>query len=153
MLFGDSAFSELPFATDTVGTRAEIVVGANPLTMSIGVFAISATTIIADMTATPMTLSSAFASIQTNVNLTATATPMVMISTLATASGAANINIGTNILTLRTEDATATGGAIASPGATALTLTTTEAGVIVWNPIDPNTNSVWKEIKPYGGTP
>ena len=153
MLFGDSAFSELPFATDTVGTRAEIVVGANPLTMSIGVFAIQASSLIADMTATPMTLSSAFASIITNANISATATPMVMISTLATASGAANINIGTNILTLRTEDATSSGGAIASPGATALTLTTTEAGVIVWNPIDPNTNSVWKEIKPYGGTP
>ena len=29
MLFGDSAFSELPFATDTVGTRAEIVVDFN----------------------------------------------------------------------------------------------------------------------------
>jgi len=56
-------------------------------------------------------------------------------------------------LTLRTEDATSSGGAIASPGSTALTLTTTEAGVIVWNPINPNTNSVWKEIKPYGGTP
>ena len=153
MLFGDSAFSELPFATDTVGTRAEIAVGANPLTMSIGVFAISATTIIADITATPMTLSSTLASVITNVNLTATATPMVMTSTLATASGAANINIGTNILTLATTDGTATGGAIASPGSTALTLTTTEAGVIVWNPINPNTNSVWKEIKPYGGTP
>lgn len=153
MLFGDSTFSELPFATDTVGTRAEIAVGANPLTMSIGVFSISATNIIADLNPTPMTLSSAFASIITNVNVTATATPMVMISTLATASGAANINIGTNILTLRTQDATATGGAIASPGSTALTLTTTEAGVIVWNPINPNTNSVWKEIKPYGGTP
>ena len=153
MLFGDSAFSELPFATDTVGTRAEIVVGANPLTMSIGVFAIQASSLIADMTATPMTLSSALASVITNANISATATPLVMTTTLATASGAANINIGTNILTLRTEDATSSGGAIASPGATALTLTTTEAGVIVWNPIDPNTNSVWKEIKPYGGTP
>ena len=153
MLFGDSAFSELPFATDTVGTRAEIVVGANPLTMSIGVFAIQASSLIADMTATPMTLSSALASVITNANISATATPMVMTSTLATASGAANINIATNILTLATTDGTATGGAIASPGATALTLTTTEAGVLVWNPIDPNTNSVWKEIKPYGGTP
>ena len=69
MLFGDSAFSELPFATDSVGTRAEIVVGANALTMAIGVFAISASTIIEDATATPMTLSSAFASIITNVNI------------------------------------------------------------------------------------
>ena len=153
MLFGDSAFSELPFATDSVGTRAEIAVGANTLTMSIGVFAVSATTIIADMTATPMTLSTALANVITSANISATATPMVMTSTLATASGAANINIATNILTLRTEDATATGGAIASPGSTALTLTTTEAGIIVWNPINPNTNSVWKEIKPYGGTP
>ena len=68
MLFGDSTFSELPFATDTVGTRAEIAVGANPLTMSIGVFSISATNIIADLNPTPMTLSSAFASIITNVN-------------------------------------------------------------------------------------
>ena len=153
MLFGDSAFSELPFATDSVGTRAEIAVGANTLTMAIGVFAIQSSSLIADMTATPMTLASTLASVITNVNLTATATPMVMTSTLATASGAANINIGTNILTLRTQDATATGGAIASPGSTALTLTTTEAGVIVWNPINPNTNSVWKEIKPYGGTP
>jgi hypothetical protein len=153
MLFGDSAFSELPFATDSVGTRAEIAVGANALTMAIGVFAIQSSSLIENINATPMTLSSAFASIITNVNLTATATPMVMTSTLATASGAANINIGTNILTLATTDGTATGGAIASPGSTALTLTTTEAGVIVWNPINPNTNSVWKEIKPYGGTP
>ena len=153
MLFGDSAFSELPFATDTVGTRAEIVVGANALTMSIGVFAISASSLIADMTATPMTLSTTLASVITNANISATATPLVMTTTLATASGAANINIATNILTLATTDGTVTGGAIASPGSTALTLTTTEAGVIVWNPIDPNTNSVWKEIKPYGGTP
>ena len=153
MLFGDSTFSELPFATDTVGTRAEIAVGANALTMAIGVFSISATNIIADLNPTPMTLSSALASVITNSNISATATPLVMTTTLATASGAANINIGTNILTLRTQDATATGGAIASPGSTALTLTTTEAGVIVWNPINPNTNSVWKEIKPYGGTP
>ena len=153
MLFGDSAFSELPFATDSVGTRAEIAVGANALTMAIGVFAIQASSLIENINPTPMTLASTLASVITNVNLTATATPMVMTSTLATASGAANINIGTNILTLRTEDATSSGGAIASPGSTALTLTTTEAGVIVWNPINPNTNSVWKEIKPYGGTP
>jgi len=98
-------------------------------------------------------LSSALASVIANSTISATATPLVMTTTLATASGAANINIGTNILTLRTQDVTATTGAIASPGSTALTLTTTEAGVIVWNPINPNTNSVWKEIKPYGGTP
>ena len=153
MLFGDSAFSELPFATDSVGTRAEIAVGANTLTMAIGVFAIQASSLIADMTATPMTLLTALASVITNSTISATATPMVMTTTLATASGAANINIATNILTLATTDGTVTGGAIASPGSTALTLTTTEAGIIVWNPINPNTNSVWKEIKPYGGTP
>ena len=67
MLFGDSAFSELPFATDSVGTRAEIAVGANALTMAIGVFAIQASTIIEDATATPMTLSSTLASVITNV--------------------------------------------------------------------------------------
>ena len=89
MLFGDSAFSELPFATDSVGTRAEIAVGANTLTMAIGVFAVQASSLIENINPTPMTLASTLASVITNVNLTATATPMVMTSTLATASGAA----------------------------------------------------------------
>ena len=148
MLFGADAFSELPIST-TQGTRAEMVMTATPMTLAIGNVSISAHTIIENAGTNALTL----ASVITNVSIAATATPLTMTSTLATASGAAVINIGNNPLTLSTTDATATGGAIASPGATALSLTTTEAGVIVWNPIIPGPNNVWKEIKPYGGTP
>ena len=152
MLFGADAFSELPIST-TQGTRAEMVMTATPMTLAIGNVSISAHTIIEDAGKNELTLSSTLASVITNVSIAATATPLTMTSTLATASGSAGINMGNNPLTLTTTDATATGGAVASPGATALTLTTTEAGVIVWNPIIPGPTNVWKEIKPYGGTP
>jgi hypothetical protein len=152
MLFGADAFSELPIST-TQGTRAEISVGATPMTLAIGNYSIQTSNIIENVGSNALSLSSTLASVVTNVSIAATATPLVMTSTLATASGSAVINIGNNPLTLSTTDATATGGAVASPGATALTLTTTEAGVIVWNPIIPGPTNVWKEIKPYGGTP
>ena len=152
MLFGADAFSELPIST-TQGTRAEMVMTATPMTLAIGNVSISAHTIIENAGTNALTLASTLATVTTNVTISATATPLVMTTTLATASGSAVVNIGNNALTLGSRSATATGGAIASPGATALSLTTTEAGVIVWNPIIPGPTNVWKEIKPYGGTP
>jgi len=152
MLFGADAFSELPIST-TQGTRAEMVMTATPMTLAIGNFSMEVHTVIENAGANALSLGSTLASVKTNVTVSATATPLVMTSTLATASGSAVVNIANNALTLSSTSATVTGGAIASPGATALSLTTTEAGVIVWNPIIPGPTNVWKEIKPYGGTP
>ena len=152
MLFGADAFSELPIST-TQGTRAEITATATPMTLAIGNFSMEVHTVIENAGTNALTLSSALATVTAQVTVNASATPLTMTSTLATASGSAVVNIGNNALTLSTTDATATGGAVVNATSTALTLTTTEAGVIVWNPIIPGPNNVWKEIKPYGGTP
>jgi hypothetical protein len=152
MFFGASGFSEIPFAS-TVPLNAHIGISANPLTFAIGNVNISATSIIEVVAADPLDITSTMPIVTTTVNLTASSNPLTLSIGTPVISGDANITATSNALTITSTAPTVTGSAVVSVTGNPLTLTVNDAGVIVWNPIEPGPTNVWKEIKPYGGTP
>ena len=152
MFFGAAAFSEIPFAT-TVPLNANITATANPLTFAIGNVNISATNIIEVVTADALELTSTMPTVTTTVNITANSNALTLSLGTPVISGDANITASSNALTSASTQPTVTGSAVVNVEANALTFTVNSAGVIVWNPIEPGPTNVWKEIKPYGGTP
>tara|TARA_R100001015_G_C4627760_1_gene187473 strand:+ start:52 stop:510 length:459 start_codon:yes stop_codon:yes gene_type:complete len=152
MLFGASTFSQIPFAT-TVPLDAQITANANALTFAIGNVNISANNIIEVVAADPLDITSVMPTVTTTVNLTADPNPLTLSIGTPVISGDANITAASNALTTASTQPTVTGSAVVNVEANALTFTVNSAGVIVWNPIEPGPTNVWKEIKPYGGTP
>jgi hypothetical protein len=152
MFFGASGFSEIPFAS-TVPLNAHIGISANPLTFSIGNVNISANSVIEVVAADPLDITSTMPIVTTTVNLTASSNPLTLSIGTPVISGDANITATSNALTITSTAPTVTGSAVVSVTGNPLTLTVNDAGVIVWNPIEPGPTNVWKEIKPYGGTP
>ena len=152
MFFGASSFSEIPFAS-TVPLTAHIGISANPLTFAIGNVNIYATSIIEVVAADPLDLTSTMPTVTTTVNLTASANPLTFSIGTSVISGDANVTAASNALTITTTDPTVSGSAVVNVSGNPLTFTVNDAGVIVWNPIKPNPGNLWKEIKPYGGTP
>ena len=152
MFFGAAAFSEIPFAT-TVPLNAHITATANPLTFSIGNVNISATSIIEVVAADPLDITSVMPTVTTTANITPDPNALTFSIGTPVASGDANTTVTSNSLTITTTAPTVTGTAVVSVTGNPLSFTVNDAGVIVWNPIDPGPTNVWKEIKPYGGTP
>ena len=150
MLFGDSAFSELPFASSNPNDGSvNITVTGNLLTLSIGAPAVSGDAANVIISSDPLTIGSAFVTITADANVDILATPLTLNSALVTAASSVNITVNGNPLTLRSSDVTITGSANIDVTGSQLTITANNAGVITWSPVIPGAYNVWTEIEPY----
>jgi len=159
MLLGQDAFSAQPFASSPFLGNAVINLVGAPLTLSIGPVGISTTIANVVIGADPLTLKTAQfgtftvegIAVVPDTNLKVPLTFGTMDATSA-ASGSAVIN-PTNLqnqLTLRTTSGiVVTGNANVNITGVPLTLKVNETGIITWNEIIPGATMVWTPIKPY----
>tara|TARA_R100000306_G_C4274084_1_gene91632 strand:+ start:93 stop:560 length:468 start_codon:yes stop_codon:yes gene_type:complete len=155
MLLGFGSFAELPWSTSGPANSVNITVSGNALTFAIGNINIQAGTIIEVVSADPLDITSVMPTVTTTANITVDPNALTFSIGTPVASGDANVTAASNALTITTTAPTVTGSAVVSVSGNPLSFTVNDAGVIVWNPIDPSAGgtSLWKEIKPYGGTP
>ena len=150
MLFGNGAFSELPFSTSNpLDGSVTLNVEGNKLTIRVGATAASGDSAQVIVSGDPLTIRSPLLTITADGKVDILATPLTLRSALVTASVDVNVNVTGNALTLRSSDVTITGGANIDVSANKLTITANNVGVITWNPIIPGADNVWKEIEPY----
>jgi len=153
MLLGFASFAELPWSTSGPANSVNIPISANPLTFAIGNINISSGSVIQVVSADPLDITSVMPTVTTTANITPDPNALTFSIGTPVASGDANTTVTSNSLTITTTAPTVTGTAVVSVTGNPLSFTVNDAGVIVWNPIDPGPTNVWKEIKPYGGTP
>ena len=155
MLLGFGSFAELPWSTSGPANSVNITISANALTFAIGNINISSGSVIEVVAADPLDITSVMPTVTTTANITVDPNALTFSIGTPVASGDANVTAASNALTITTTAPTVTGSAVVSVTGNPLAFTVNDAGVIVWNPIDPSAGgtSLWKEIKPYGGTP
>mgnify|MGYP003150836325 CR=1 FL=1 len=153
MLLGFASFAELPWSTSGPANSVNITINANALTFAIGNINISSGSVIEVVSADPLDITSVMPTVTTTANITTDPNALTFSIGTPVASGDANVTAASNALTITTTAPTVTGSAVVSVTGNPLAFTVNDAGVIVWNPIEPGPTNVWKEIKPYGGTP
>jgi|TARA_R110000803_G_scaffold190325_1_gene252844 hypothetical protein len=148
-MLGFGSFSEFPWATSGIDNSVVITVNGNDIAVGIGNVNITANSIVQIADPDPILLKSGTPVVSGEANLTVNGNALGLGSGTVVVTGDAVVSITGNTLNLTTTSVTITGDANISPTGSSIVVKTGVGSAITWSNIDPNTNSVWKEIIPY----